>query len=205
MEQSLIYLRRPDTLEIVPAEFWDDISDQHLELWRTTWMPVVDRMVNRLTSAKIPKEKWPQDLHWEWDKKTDWSRHLLAMRRFAITCGGSLQGLMMINLTKYGRLPEQLGKDLAYIEYVNTAPWNRPEISDTQQFSGVGTAMIGAAVEVSREEGFKGRIALHSLRQSARFYREKCGMSDLGADTDYYGLNYFEMTTEQADRYAPRS
>ncbi len=203
MEPSLVYLRRPDTRETVPAELWDGITDHHLELWQTTWMPLIDRFKARLQAAKLPRDQWPQDLHWEWDKKLDVTRHLLAMRHFAITCGGALQGMMMLNLTKYGRLKEQFGKDLAYVEYLNTAPWNRPEISGTQQFSGVGTTMIATAIEASREEGFKGRVGLHSLAQSAKFYRDHCGMSELGRDPDYYGLTYFEMTTSQADQFAP--
>ena len=91
---------------------------------------MMDNAARRLRSAAVPLHKWPQDLHWDWGNKTDWSRPLLTLQRFAITCGGALQGLMLVNLTKLtARLPSQKGKDLAYIEFVSTAPWNRPEIS----------------------------------------------------------------------------
>lgn len=202
MEKSDIYLQRSGTREDVDAELWDDISDLHLDLWRSTWVPMIDNAVRRLRSAAVPLHKWPQDLHWDWGKKTDWSRSLLTLQRFAITCGGALQGLMLVNLTKLtARLPSQKGKDLAYVEFVSTAPWNRPEISGVQQFHGIGINMVRAAVELSRNEGFHGRIGLHSLSQAASFYADTCGMSALGADRHYDDLDYFEMTSAQADAF----
>jgi len=202
MEKSSIFLQRSGTREEVDAELWDDITDLHLDQWRSTWVPMIDREVQRLERGNVPRDKWPQDLHWEWDKKADWSRRMLALQRFAITCGGALQGLMLVNLTKLtARLPSHRGKDLAYIEFVSTAPWNRPEISGIQQFHGVGLNMVRAAIELSRNEGFYGRIGLHSLPQAATFYSGICGMSELGADRNYYHLNYFEMTSAQADAF----
>lgn len=202
MEQSLIYLRRSGTTEDVAAELWDDISDLHLDQWKSTWVPMRERAEARLRASGVPKERWPQDFHWEWDKKTDWSRNLLTLQRFAITCGGALQGLMMLNLTKLtARLPSQKGKDLAYVEFLATAPWNRPDIAGVQQFTGVGRNMMRAAIEVSRNEGFHGRVGLHALSQADTFYKDACGMSNLGSDADYYGLSYFEMTAAQADKF----
>lgn len=202
MEKSDIYLQRSGTREDVDAELWDDISDLHLDLWRSTWVPMLDHTVRRLQSAAVPRENWPQDLHWDWGKKTDWSRSLLTLQRFAITCGGALQGLMLMNLTKLtARLPSQRGKDLAYIEFVSTAPWNRPEIAGVQQFHGIGINMVRAAIELSRNEGFHGRIGLHSLSQAASFYNGTCGMSALGPDRHYDDLDYFEMTPTQADAF----
>lgn len=92
MEQSQIFLQRSGTREDVDAELWDDITDLHLDQWRSTWVPMIDHAVRRLRIAPVPHEKWPQDLHWEWDKKTDWSRSLLTLLRFAITCGGACKG-----------------------------------------------------------------------------------------------------------------
>ncbi len=61
---------------------------------------------------------------------------------------------------------------------------------------GVGSALITAAVALSDDEGFKGRLGLHSLPQADAFYR-KIGMTDLGQDTAYQNLRYFEMTAEK--------
>lgn len=199
MENSVVHLERRQTGEAVEAELWDDISDEHLRLWSATWLPLVEEAVRRLTKDGVPRSKWPQDLHWDWSKKTDWSRTLLSLQRFAVTCNGDLQGLMMLNLTKLtARLPSQRGKDLAYVEFVATAPWNRPELTANPTFRGIGLIMVRAAIEVSIAEGFRGRVGLHSLPQSIRFYGEKCGMTNLGADAACYNLAYFEMTENQA-------
>jgi len=186
----------------VEAELWDDISEEHVQLWRSSWLPSIAQAVQRLKQNDVPKEKWPQDLHWKWDDKTDWSRGLLSLRRFSITCETSLQGLMLINLTKLtGRLTSQRGQDIAYIEFLSTAPWNRPDLTNDPVFRGVGLNMVRTAVELSRAEGFRGRVSLHSLPQAARFYHAVCGMTNLGSDTSHHNLVYFEMTEAQAGRF----
>jgi hypothetical protein len=202
VEQSLAYLEKRSSGEAVKAELWDDITDEHVQSWRTSWLPLIEQAVRLLEENNVPKEKWPQDLHWKWDKKTDWSRGYLSLHRFALTCEDGLQGLMLVNLTKLtGRLDSQKGKDLAYLEFVSTAPWNRPDLTEKPIFRGVGLNMVRTAVELSLAEGFKGRIGLHSLPQAARFYRTVCGMADLGLDTSYHNLGYFEMTEGQAVKF----
>ncbi len=57
-----------------------------------------------------------------------------------------------------------------------------------------------AAIELSREMEYRGRIGLHSLSRSERFYREKCGMTDLGMD-EKKRMIYFEMTEAQAEAF----
>jgi len=71
-------------------------------------------------------------------------------------------------------------------------------VNTEPRYCGVGSIFIRTAIEVSRLEGFKGRIGLHSLPQSESFYGNKCGMTDLGKDSNYQDLRYFEMTPEQA-------
>ena len=201
MEKSVVHLERRKTGEAVAGELCDDITDEHLELWRTTWLPHVDEVVARLKQQRVPIDKWPQDLHWKWDEKTAWSRGRLAFQRYSLVCDGALQGLLLLSVTKFARLQSQFGKHLAYIEFVATAPWNRPDISAEPVFRGVGQALVRTAIEVSRSESFHGRIGLHSLPQSCRFYREVCEMTELGADPKYNGLVYFEMTEAQAAAY----
>jgi hypothetical protein len=204
VEKSVAFLQKRNG-EAVEAELWDDISDEHVNLWRDTWQPRIEKLIQHLEEQNVPLEEWPQDLHWMWDKKTALSREYLSERRFAITCEGDLQGLMIVNLTKLtGRLPCQKGKDLVYIEYISTAPWNRPDLTETTIFRGVGSIVVRAAIEVSQLEGFRGRIALHSLPQACRFYREACGMTDSGPDATYSNLNYFEMTEPQAAKFSAR-
>ena len=54
---------------------------------------------------------------------------------------------------------------------------------------------------MSRQSGFAGRVGLHSLPQAEPFYRDVCGMTDLGEDPNEYDLRYFEMTEAQAARF----
>ena len=60
--------------------------------------------------------------------------------------------------------------------------------------------MIAAAIQLSMDEGNRGRISLHSLPHADTFYRDKYGMTDLGLDASYHPhpLRYFEMTEFQA-------
>ncbi len=201
MEKSLVHLLGP-ARTAVEAELWDDISPEHVALWTKDWKPGIDALRERLTQDDVPRDKWPQDLHWDWSEKADATRAMLAYQRFALTCEGRLQGLMLVNLVKStARLPGQHGKHLVYVDFVSTAPWNRPEFVDEPRFVGVGSVFIRVAVELSRTEGFRGRIGLHSLAQAEKFYRKTCGMTDLGPDTGYYGLTYFEMTETQATTF----
>jgi len=62
--------------------------------------------------------------------------------------------------------------------------------------------MVRVAVELSRAEGFRGRIGLHSLRQATKFYETVCGMTGLGPDGSYHDLPYFEMSEEQAQAFS---
>jgi hypothetical protein len=60
------------------------------------------------------------------------------------------------------RLPEQQGKPLVYIDYIEAAPWNIKQLMEPlgkpQQYRGVGSRLFEAAVLQSFEEDFKGRL-----------------------------------------------
>ena len=107
----------------------------------------------------------------------------------------------MTNDVASARLREQFGKPLIYVDFVATAPWNRPKLQAPPRFRGVGQVFILAAIETSREAGFKGRVGLHSLPEAVPFYEGKCGFARLGADSSHQNLTYFEMTEKQADAF----
>ena len=104
-----------------------------------------------------------------------------------------------------GRLASQRGKPLVYVDYLETAPWNiRPlmqALGKSPRFGAVGTRLVEAAVRRSLDEGFKGRLALHSLSGSERFYLEVCGMTAAGRDPAKQDLLWCEFTPEQAERF----
>lgn len=201
MEKSLVYLKDSNGA-LVPAELFDEIADEHVKLWEAQWKPAFHEKRQRLIHDGVPKDHWPQDMLWDWRKNATLTRKYLAYRCFTIVCGGRLQGLMLVDLASFrARTNSQIGKDIVYVHLLSTAPWNRPAFSIKPNFTGVGTNMIRVAVDLSLQEGFHGRIGLHSLPDAEVFYREKCSMTDLGPDNTHHGLTYFEMTEAQASEF----
>jgi hypothetical protein len=198
---SPVYLLDVQADAAVEAELHDAIQEPQLAHWESLWLPALYEAILRLRAAGVPPQEWPQSAHWNWRAKHEQISQLLAHRTFSVMCGGETQGLMAVNLTKAARLDSQKGKPLVYVEYVENAPWNRPELYSPTRYRGVGSILIRAAIQVSIGEEFKGRIGLHSLPQADRFYQRTCGMTDLGPDPAYHNLRYFEMTPEQAEAF----
>jgi hypothetical protein len=200
---STVFLTSPQSGKSEPAELWDAITEKQLADWEGEWLPELFKALQRLKRAGVERKHWPQSRHWDWRRKTDALQAMLANPGFSVVCAGLTQGMMLVDTTmKRCRLDNQKGKNLIYVSFVENAPWNRKELLfDPPRYRGVGTILIRAALELSKQEEFKGRIGLHSLPQSNGFYANVCGMTDLGADQDYQGLRYFEMTSEQAEAF----
>jgi hypothetical protein len=92
------------------------------------------------------------------------------------------------------------GRDILYIKYLETAPWNLvvERLGQQGRYGGVGPQLVRACIALSQALDLRGRLGLHALPQAERFYRDDCGMTDLGTDVACEGLRYFEMTEEQA-------
>ena len=185
----------------VEAELRDAIEDAQIADWQLLWQPELTRFLKALHASGVPPQRWPQGWHWDWRRKVAGVQGLLAYRGFSVMAAGETQGLAQVSLNRSAREAGQAGKPIVYIDYLEAAPWNRSDLCTERRFAGVGTALVTAAVALSEEEGFKGRMGLHSLPQADAFYRERCGMHDLGPDASYPGgLRYFEMTPDQASR-----
>jgi GNAT superfamily N-acetyltransferase len=197
VEVSKIFLLDVAAGSAVEAELRDAIEQSQLDDWQTRWRPALQAVIQELASKGVPMDRWPQSWHWDWQRKTVGVQGLLAFRGFSVVALGETQGLAQVDLTKMGREANQRGKPLVYVNYLEVAPWNRSELGVTPRLRGIGSALIAAAITLSEQEGFKGRIGLHSLPQADEFYR-KLGMTDLGSDPAYQNLRYFEMTSEQA-------
>ncbi len=196
MNESIVYLQRTADGEIIEAKLYDEITSTHLEQWSKTWAPMMAAFCkNRPLTDK------PEDSHWDWKDKAAACGPLLSYQSFALNAEGNLQGMMITNNVTSGRLPEQFGKPLIYIEFVATAPWNRPEIQKPPKYRGTGRIFLLAAIETSIDAGFKGRLGLHSLPQAENFYETKCRMTRLGPDSSHQNLTYYEMTETQADSF----
>ena len=201
VEVSTIYLLDVATDREVEAELRDAIEQAQLDDWLTQWRPALFDVLRELARRGVPQRGWPQSWHWEWDRKVARVHGLLGFHGFSVVAQGVTQGLAQVDLTRSGREPGQAGKPIVYLEYLEVAPWNRPDLGNAPRLRGVGTTLLSAAVALAFDEGFKGRIGLHSLPQADSFYRGHCGMTDLGPDPAYQDLRYFEMTAEQAQTF----
>lgn len=185
-----------------PAELLDAITDQQLADWEAEWVPELFKAVQRLRRAGVERRLWPESRHWDWRRKAATLQGMLAHPGFSVVCQGVTQGMMILDTTmKRCRIEGQKGKNLVYVEFVENAPWNRRELFDPPRYRGVGSVLIRAAVALSHQEEFRGRIGLHSLPQANGFYANTCGMTDMGQDPDHQNLRYFEMTPEQAEAF----
>jgi hypothetical protein len=199
-------LRELASGKVARAEVYDGISASHLSDWETKWRPIILSTQARLTAQEMPRAAHPQSSHWDWNKKAAALRMLLAYRTFAVTCGGNTQGLMVVETTQHrSRLPDykgRVGRGLVYVEFLEAAPWNRPEHVQSPKYRGVGRLLLTTAIQLSLDEEFRGRIGLHSLPQSEPYYRDIVNMRDLGPDENYQGqLRYFEFDEAGAQAF----
>lgn len=199
---SPISLYDPTARSAVPAELWDGITDKNLGDWEVEWLPELLNRLRILHGQGVARSKWPQSRLWDWRRKLQAIEGLLANQCFSIVCNDMTQAMMITDLTHRAKLDAKQAAHLVYVEYLETAPWNRKEIMGQEpRLSGCGSIMVRAAIELSKEEGFQGRVGLHSLPQANNFYANQVGMEDLGIDKDYQTLRYFELTPEKAEAY----
>ena len=96
------------------------------------------------------------------------------------------------------------------MDYLEVAPWNVKLISEAlghpPRLRAVGSRLIEAAVRLSIDEGFKGRLGLHSLPESEAFiYTPVCGMTPFGKDAQKEDLLSCGFTPEQTERFYPET
>jgi hypothetical protein len=139
----------------IDAELRDAIEGAQLLDWQKHWQPALLHTLQELARQGVPTVQWPQSWHWDWQKKAAQVVGLLAFQGFSVICAGMTQGLMRVDLTKVARAPEQKSKPLVYVDYLEVAPWNRPDLGQTVRYRGVGTALMVAAAALSvRPETF---------------------------------------------------
>jgi hypothetical protein len=195
-----VRLARADTGEIVEATLTDAISGDVAQRADRTW----STFCNALEAQKKERaERMPRTEHghWNWEWKLSETGHLLAYSGYAVEVDGDVQGLMLLRTAgDYGRLTTQAQQPLVYVVYVQTAPWNDSRLVEQRRYRGVGTVLLRAAVELSFELEFKGRIGLHSLPQ-AESWSDKLEITCVGEDANKERFKYYEMTPEQAHAF----
>lgn len=199
--RTQVFLRRRKTGEYVDAALIDGVTKEEVHKAEQEWRPYMKDAVRQMEKEGRPPKSRPQHAHWDWNKKHKAIADLLAYQMFGVECCAKMQGLMLLTTSgKFSRLEVQKGNGLVYVAFVETAPWNSPIIVEPI-YSQVGTVLIAAAIDVSIELGFKGRIGLHALPQAEDWYANHCEMTDLGKDSGHQDLRYFEMTTEQSKKF----
>ena len=202
MTGTSVYLLDVEANKAVQAELFHSIEEHHLADWEGLWVPEQYKAVFNIRRIGGERPNIPQNFHWNWREKMLHIKGYLAYPSFCIVCDGITQGLMIVDsASKRCKLDGQEGNHLIYIEYVEAAPWNRSSLFTPPKYKGVGSILIAAAINLSKEEEFKGRIGLHSLPQANTFYENVCKMINFGPDPDYEDLCYFEMTPEGAEEF----
>lgn len=184
------------------AELFDNVSLLDFNEAQDKWRPTLREAAEKLREAG---EGVPAYVHWDWRQK---SRLLgrLDVTFYGIRCSGLLQGLMMVDAgtMERCRVQDDKGKELIYVDYVETAPWNIPEymaaLEREAKYSRVGTRLMQAAVQLSLDSELKGRVGLHSLPRAESFYG-KLGMTAVGRDAKKQNLLWLEFTPSAANEF----
>ena len=206
MSSEAVPLHRRSDGSFVEAALLDGLIPEDFIIVGNEWAFERSVVMQELLHATLPREQWPQSLHWDWRRKAPELR-LLEASGFAVVCERQWQGVMLTKSALYtARLAPDKGKPLVYVDFLEVAPWNWaiPEIGRASRFRAVGSTLLWRAVKQSEEEGFRGRIGLHSLPQSEKFYERVFGMTPLKRDGDKQNLLYLEISAEQAMRLLER-
>lgn len=189
----------------VESELHDDLSVEDLFLAERSWTVERASIMAELRRRGVPREDWPESLHWNWWKKAGDLR-LLGTTQYGIFCEGRWQALLMAKTVPYtARLAPDKGKPLVYVDFVEAAPWNWkvPAIDQDREFLALGSTLLKAAVQQSLKEEFHGRVGLHALPKAETFYGG-IGMTPLGADSQKQNLVYFEFSRENAQHFVTK-
>jgi hypothetical protein len=198
-----IFLRCNATNKLVEATLRERVDGPYAKNVDKAWSSYVDAIK---TAVQAPSASF-EDLehsHWSWELKVAESARLLSCPTLAIECDGETQGLMLLKTDGHFALSSgEKDRPLVYVTYLATAPWNLRSFVEQPRYSGVGTILMAAAVQMSIEAEFKGRIGLHALPQAEAFY-ECHGMVDFGVDADKEYLKYYELSSEGAAKFLSR-
>lgn len=179
------------------------IAEHHLEHYEQKWLPELLRRRRTATKLRAAGHEIAvvEDAHWDWSEKMmREQRAPLGFRSWALEVENETEGLMQVELATH-RCRANKNLNLAYVDYISIAPWNRPWPGPPPRFRGIGSILLREAVRASLDEGFRGRIGLHALPGAVTWYRDRLKMKAFGADADYQGLDYFEFTEAQAKQF----
>lgn len=200
-------LRKVVDRQEVDAELHDDLPIDSLFEAEELWAPERVRFLRDCLRAGVRADELPQSIHWSWSLKAVKMPGLKLgplspFRLFGIKSEGLWQGLLLGCAVGHVTRLDPKGRDLVYVDFVESAPWNweLAKAGRAGHLKGVGVQLLELAVQWSDDLGFKRRVGLHALPQADTFYRDR-GMTDLGKDPAYKGLRYYEFTEQQANDF----
>jgi hypothetical protein len=198
---SPVLLRDNISGQYVDAVLHDRVLPPLAASAETSWAEFITDARNR-DQIKLQSEIKHMDHEgWKWHEKVGITHNLLPYPTLAIECSGKIQGLMMLITDGYvSRLPTSQGKPIVYINLISTAPWNIENFNKPPRYSGVGSILVGAAIQISMDYGFKGRVGLNSLTDSEPFY-ERLNFEFLTRDPDKQNLKYYELSAKHAAEF----
>ena len=203
MSRQQAHLVRRSDGEIVDVEIDSSLIANDLVLIDQSWGLKRLEIFNALQKIEIEGKLFPQSLHWDWTRKASQLK-LLEVSGFGVFYDEKWQGAMLTKTAScVSQAAQSRGKPLVYIDYIGAAPWNWnvAPLGIMGELKGTGSLLIHHAVRQSIEEGFAGRLGLHSLPQTEKYYEEQCGMTLFGPDPTKQNLTYFEFTEEEAQQF----
>lgn len=209
MSQHPTQLKQTTPPGMVAATLETELTLDDLIGAERVWASARVDVIQALVKVKVPRNAWPESLHWNWGTKAMELAASVGLGGFSpkrvmgIHCQSQWQGILRGTSVGHPTRLAPTGRDQVYIDYVEIAPWNwdLPAIGQAGRFRGIGIQLFEMAVRWSQEDGFRGRVGLHALPQAEDFYRQRCGMTDGGPDASYCDLRYFEFTEDQANRF----
>lgn len=194
MRFRLVSKSDPDT--ILTPQVTSDISRAEFVVTHAKWSAYkeVQRPRNQRNVELLPGSRF-----WNWGNKAA-NHDTRFFRFFALKYAGEIEGLLLLSLIPYpsrksGVQPQFIG----YVEYVESAPWNLSIYAGANaRFGGVGESLIAAARQASLENGWEGRLGLHSLPEARGFY-ESLGFEKQCFDP-VEKLDFYELTGYKPSR-----
>lgn len=171
-------------------DFWGAESQKEI-------VTIKNSCLNRKEFIKRVGEQNIHDYFWDWEEIIK-SPDGYSLETFYLTAncdGKEVQGILHAYFPEPSKIAA--GCNIVYIDRLAVAPWNRQTLGDNKLFKGVGSRLVIAVCNYSKQRGLEGCLGLHALPAAEPFYRN-FKMIDLGIDVSHEGLRYFELDKLQA-------
>jgi hypothetical protein len=97
-------------------------------------------------------------------------------------------------------------RPLVYVDIIESAPWNWDivPVIKVGRYRGVGMQLMGWPCDGASRLDTTDGSDFTPLSQAKEFYKQNCGMQNLGPDVAYHNLCHFELTASAARKYLKR-